>query len=79
MFTRGAVNAWIFGVVTVLVAFWAQAVRRQLAELARLVERGELRPEVDSTFPLAQAREAFARTTARGKHGKVVLRVVDWL
>jgi NADPH:quinone reductase-like Zn-dependent oxidoreductase len=50
---------------------------RQLAELARLVDRGELRPEIDSTFPLAQAREAFARTTARGKHGKVVLRVVE--
>jgi NADPH:quinone reductase-like Zn-dependent oxidoreductase len=50
--------------------------REQLAELARLVEAGELRPEIDSVFPLAQAREAFARTAARGKHGKVVLRVV---
>jgi NADPH:quinone reductase-like Zn-dependent oxidoreductase len=49
--------------------------REQLAELARLVGAGELRPEVDSVFPLTQARAAFERTTARGKHGKVVLRV----
>jgi hypothetical protein len=26
--SEGAVNAWIFGVVTVLVAVWAQSVRR---------------------------------------------------
>jgi NADPH:quinone reductase-like Zn-dependent oxidoreductase len=49
--------------------------RGQLLELARLVDAGELRPEIDSVFPLAQAREAFARSAARGKHGKVVLRV----
>jgi NADPH:quinone reductase-like Zn-dependent oxidoreductase len=51
--------------------------RAQLAELARLVDAGELRPEIDSVFPLAQARQAFARTAARGKHGKVVLRVIE--
>ena len=51
--------------------------REQLLELARLVDTGELRPEIDSTFSLAEARAAFARTAARGKHGKVVLRVVD--
>ena len=49
----------------------------QLVELARLADTGELRPEVDSVFPLAEAQAAFTRTTARGKHGKVVLRVID--
>jgi NADPH:quinone reductase-like Zn-dependent oxidoreductase len=49
--------------------------RAQLVELAQLADRGELRPEIDSTFPLADARAAFERTMARGKHGKVVLRV----
>ncbi|HEU4909173.1 MAG TPA: NADP-dependent oxidoreductase [Propionibacteriaceae bacterium] len=49
----------------------------QLLELARLVDAGELQPEVDSVFPLAEAREAFVRTAARGKHGKVVLSVVE--
>jgi len=51
--------------------------RQQLRELSRLVEAEQLRPEIDSIFPLAEARAAFARTTARGKHGKVVLRVVE--
>jgi NADPH:quinone reductase-like Zn-dependent oxidoreductase len=49
----------------------------QLLELARLVDSGELQPEVDSVFPLAEARSAFLRSAARGKHGKVVLRVID--
>jgi NADPH:quinone reductase-like Zn-dependent oxidoreductase len=51
--------------------------RAQLVELSQLADRGELRPEIDSTFALADARAAFERTMARGKHGKVVLLVVD--
>ena len=49
----------------------------QLRELARRVDMGELRPEIDSIFPLAEARAAFTRSAARGKHGKVVLRVIE--
>jgi NADPH:quinone reductase-like Zn-dependent oxidoreductase len=45
----------------------------QLAEIARLAEEGEVKPEIDSTFPVDQAREAFERVGRRGKHGKVVL------
>jgi NADPH:quinone reductase-like Zn-dependent oxidoreductase len=41
----------------------------QLAQLAAL----GLRPEVDSTFALADFDAAFARSEARGKRGKVVL------
>jgi NADPH:quinone reductase-like Zn-dependent oxidoreductase len=51
--------------------------REQLLQVARLVDSGELRPEIDSIFPLAEARSAFARSAARGKHGKVVLQVTD--
>lgn len=43
----------------------------QLAELAEL----DLRPQIDSTFPLTEFEAAFARSGARGKRGKVVLRV----
>jgi NADPH:quinone reductase-like Zn-dependent oxidoreductase len=50
--------------------------RDQLIEIGRLVDSGDLRPEVDSVFPLAEARAAFARSMARAKRGKVVLRVV---
>ena len=51
--------------------------RAQLVELASLADAGALRPQVDSVFPLADARAAFARLSASGKHGKVVLRVHD--
>jgi NADPH:quinone reductase-like Zn-dependent oxidoreductase len=51
--------------------------RDQLIEIRRLVDAGELRAAVDSVFSLADARAAFERSLARGKRGKVVLRVVD--
>jgi NADPH:quinone reductase-like Zn-dependent oxidoreductase len=51
--------------------------RDQLVELARLADDGLLRPRIDSVFSLEDARTAFERSMARGKHGKVVLRVAD--
>ena len=42
---------------------------------AQLASLPELRPEVDSVFALEDFRAAFERSEARGKHGKVVLRV----
>jgi NADPH:quinone reductase-like Zn-dependent oxidoreductase len=51
--------------------------REQLVELARLADEGELRPAIDSVFPLSEARAAFERLAAPGKRGKVVLRVVE--
>jgi NADPH:quinone reductase-like Zn-dependent oxidoreductase len=56
--------------------FVVEPKRDQLIEIGRLVDSGDLRPEVDSVFPLAEARAAFARSMARAKRGKVVLRVV---
>src|SRR5213079_3335615 len=47
----------------------------QLLELRTLVDAGELRTEVDSVFPLTEARAAFERVAGRGKRGKVVLEV----
>jgi len=47
----------------------------QLLELRTLADAGELRAEVDSVFPLAQARAAFERVAGRGKGGKVVFEV----
>jgi len=54
--------------------FIVEANAPQLAELARLVDAGQLRPIVDAVFPLARAREAYAHRTA---HGKAVLQVLD--
>ena len=42
---------------------------------AQLASLPELRPEVDSVFPLEDFRAAFDRCATRGKHGKVVFRV----
>jgi NADPH:quinone reductase-like Zn-dependent oxidoreductase len=49
--------------------------REQLVELARLADAGELQAEVDSTFPLEAAEDAFHRVAARGKRGKVVFEI----
>jgi NADPH:quinone reductase-like Zn-dependent oxidoreductase len=51
--------------------------RDQLVELAHMADAGELHIDVDSTFTLADARAAFERSMATGKHGKVVLRIHD--
>jgi NADPH2:quinone reductase len=56
--------------------YLVQADRAQLVELARLADAGELLPEIDSVFPLEQAQAAFERSMARGKRGKVVLRLL---
>jgi NADPH:quinone reductase-like Zn-dependent oxidoreductase len=55
--------------------FVVEPSRAQLLELARRADAGALRPEIDSVFPLEEARDAFARVAERGKRGKVVLRV----
>jgi NADPH:quinone reductase-like Zn-dependent oxidoreductase len=51
--------------------------RPQLVELAKLVDSGQLRVAIDSTFTLAEAALAFKRSLASGKHGKVVIEVAD--
>ena len=55
--------------------FVVEPSRRQLVELAVLLDRGELRVAIDSTFVLSEAAAAFRRSLASGKHGKVVIRV----
>jgi NADPH:quinone reductase-like Zn-dependent oxidoreductase len=51
--------------------------RRQLVDIARLIDDDVLRVAVDSVFPLSDARAAFERSLASGKRGKVVLRVAE--
>jgi NADPH:quinone reductase-like Zn-dependent oxidoreductase len=55
--------------------FVVEPSRTQLVELAGLLDRGELRVEIDSTFVISEAAAAFERSLASGKHGKVVIRV----
>lgn len=53
--------------------------RRQLVEIAQLIDNEILCVAVDSVFPLSDARAAFERSLASGKRGKVVLRVAEAL
>src|SRR5689334_3721480 len=55
--------------------FTVEPNRNQLWSIARLADAGELRRPSVEIFPLASAREAFARSLERGRRGKVVLAV----
>ena len=55
------------------VVFIQEPSRAQLIELARLVDEGQLRPQVGGVYPLAQAAEAFTAKAAGGIPGRVVL------
>jgi|tagenome__1003787_1003787.scaffolds.fasta_scaffold20982196_4 NADPH:quinone reductase-like Zn-dependent oxidoreductase len=57
------------------VYFIVEPNRDQLTSIARLADAGELRPPPVEVFPLASARDAFARSLERGRVGKVVLAV----
>ena len=49
----------------------------QLAEIARMIEAGTVRPVVSEVFPLAEAATAHERSQAGHTRGKIVLRVVE--
>lgn len=55
--------------------FIVEPSRPELGELTRLIDAGELRPLVQSVFPLARARAAFEEGFAGHLRGKIVLRV----
>jgi NADPH:quinone reductase-like Zn-dependent oxidoreductase len=49
----------------------------ELAQITKLVEDGSLTPMLDQVFPLAQARQAFARSLSHHAPGKIVLQVAS--
>ena len=55
------------------VVFIQESSRAQLTELARLVDEGQLRPQVGKVYPLAQAAEAFGAKAAGGVPGRIIL------
>ena len=55
------------------VVFVQESSRAQLAELARLVDEGHLRPEVGAVYPLARAAEAYSAKAGGGVPGRIVL------
>jgi NADPH:quinone reductase-like Zn-dependent oxidoreductase len=55
------------------VVFIQESSRAQLAELARLVDEGQLRPQVGAVYPLAEAVKAYSAKAAGGVPGRIVL------
>jgi len=51
--------------------------REQLIEIARLADRGLLKPMVGEVFPLSKAQEAFEHSLRHRGAGKIVLRVAE--
>jgi NADPH:quinone reductase len=56
-------------------SFAAHGGRQRLEALSRMVDSGQLRPQVEAVLPLGQAREALARVAGRHTRGKVVLQI----
>jgi NADPH:quinone reductase-like Zn-dependent oxidoreductase len=55
------------------IVFIQESSRAQLTELARLVDQGQLRPQVGAVYPLARAADAFGAKAAGGIPGRIIL------
>ncbi len=51
--------------------------RDELIQIGALIDAGQLRPIIDTVFPLAQARQAYEQAAKGHTRGKMVLRVMD--
>ncbi|MBV9231659.1 MAG: NADP-dependent oxidoreductase, partial [Chloroflexi bacterium] len=49
--------------------------RKQLIQIATLIDTGQLRPVIDTVLPLSQARQAYEQGARGHTRGKIVLRV----
>ncbi len=88
-FKLGPVTAWLFDFLNRKPRKWARQTGtrfeylfmeghgEQLAQIARLLEDGQVRPVIERTFPLEQAAQALALVRAGHVSGKVVLQVRD--
>lgn len=55
---------------------WVRGSREQLEKIGQLVDTGQLRPVIDSIFPLREAARAHERSQTGHARGKIVLQVV---
>ena len=49
--------------------------RDELLQIGELIDAGQLRPIIDTVFPLAQARRAYEQAAKGHMRGKIVLRI----
>ena len=54
-----------------------EALSQQLAEIASLIDAGELRVFIAQALPLSDARKAYARAVRGQMRGKIALQVVQ--
>jgi NADPH:quinone reductase-like Zn-dependent oxidoreductase len=52
--------------------------RDELIQIGALIDVGQLRPIIDTVFPLVQARQAYEQAAKGHTRGKIVLRVMDF-
>ncbi|HEX4714224.1 MAG TPA: zinc-binding dehydrogenase [Ktedonobacteraceae bacterium] len=57
--------------------FIVEFIREQLILIGKLIDAGQMKPIIDTVFPLAQVREAYEQGTKGQTRGKIVLRVYD--
>lgn len=50
---------------------------KQLTEIAKLIDAGQVKPIVETVLPLTEARQAHGMSQSGRTRGKIVLRVVD--
>lgn len=70
----GDINGMHFRNQTLYTGFMERT-RPKIEALASLAARGQVRPVIDSTFPLEQVADAHRRIERGGMKGKIVLRV----
>lgn len=58
-------------------SFAAHVNPQTLEALRRLVDEGQLRPQVEAVLPLEQVREALGRVAGRHTRGKIVLQIAQ--
>ncbi len=51
--------------------------RAELIQIGNLIDAGEVRPIIETVFPLSEARQAFERALGGHTRGKIILRVED--
>ncbi len=56
---------------------FVQSNRKKLDIMANLIERGQLKPVIDSVLPLSQVIDAHKKLEAGGVRGKIVLRITS--
>ncbi len=59
------------------VSFVVRPNRTQLVKISHLIDAGIIRPMVEATFPLIEARQAYERGLLGHNRGKLVLKIAD--